>query len=35
MYLWKNCVKHNLLFDNFFLICIKITVNQSIFYDKN
>ena len=31
MYLWKNCIKHNFKFANFFLICIKILLNQSIF----
>ena len=35
MYFWKYSIKHNLKFDNFFLKCIKIKVNQSIFYGKN
>ena len=31
MNFWKNCIKHNFKFANFFLICIKILLNQSIF----
>ena len=34
MDLWKYCIKHNFKFAKFFLICIKITVYQSIFMSK-
>ena len=32
--IWKNCIKHIFKFAKFFLICIKITVYQSIFLAK-
>ena len=32
---WKYSIKHNFKFAKFNLICIKISVYQSIFYGKN